>query len=174
MAEKPKAKKEKEGGRATFRQEEEKILVIPLRKMASRSPRNYRMKRSVREIKAFLARHAKTKPSNIFVSQQLNEKLWKGGIHSYPPKIKVKVAESEGKFYARLMDEKEKPKKQQQKRLGLRERLTRRRETAKEEKPEPKEEKAEPAKEAKPEPAKEKPKAEPKEINEEGLLEKSR
>ena len=173
MAEKSKPKKEKDAGKPASKQEGEKIVVIPLRKNARRSPKNYRMKRSVKQIREFLAKQAKASPSNVFISQQLNEMLWKGGIHGVPAKIKVKVSESDGKLYARLIDEKEKPKKESKRKLGLRQRLTRRKEAAKQEKPEPpKEEKAEPAKEAKPEPVKEKPKEEPK-LDEEMLLEES-
>lgn len=136
MAEKSEKKGlKKEGGSAAFKQGEEKILIIPLRKECRKSSRNMRKNRSVREIKAFLSRHMKTVPSKVSISQQLNESLWKGGLHNNQARIKVKVSsDEEGKVFARLMEEKEKPKKAKKSRLGIRERLARRREGAAEEK----------------------------------------
>jgi large subunit ribosomal protein L31e len=164
MAEKSKPGKEK-GGSAAFKQGEEKVLIIPLRHESRKSAKNKRMNRSVREIKAFLARHMHTELSSIQISQQLNEFLWKGGLHNPPSRIKIKVStDKEGKVLASLMEEKEKARKESKRRLGLRQRLARRREAAKEEKPEIKEK---PAAEKKPEPPKEKPKKQPAEAPEE-------
>jgi large subunit ribosomal protein L31e len=129
MAEKPKAEKKERASK-----QEEKVLVIPLRHQSRKSAKNMRKNRSVREIRAFLARHMRTEPSKVSISQQLNESLWKGGLHNTPAKIKVKVSmDEEGKVLARMLDEREKPKSQK-KGGGLRERLTRKREGAKEEK----------------------------------------
>jgi outer membrane biosynthesis protein TonB len=122
----------------------------------------------VSEIKAFLSRHMKAEPSNVSISQQLNESLWKGGVHNAPAKIKVKVSsDEEEKVFARLMEEKEKPKVQKKSRLGIRERLARRREAAKEEK-EPEKPAAKKKEEKKPELKKETP---PQEAEQDILLE---
>jgi len=163
MAEKSKTERKKEGGSAAFKQEE-KVLVIPLRRKARKSPRNMRMNRSVKEIRVFLSRHMRTEPSNVHISQQLNEFFWKGGVHNPPSRIKIKVRTGEeGKVFASMLEEKERLKKESKKKLGLRERLARRKEGAGEEKTEEK-----PEKPAAPEPSKEKPKKErPKETPEE-------
>jgi ribosomal protein L31E len=131
MAEKPKSEKKKE-----TKQEEEKVITIPLRHKADKSAKNMRMNRSIREIRLFLARHMKAGLSDVSISQQLNESLWKGGFHKPPASIKVKVSkDDEGKVRAQLIDEKGKPKKERKSRLGLRERLARRKEeSVKEEK----------------------------------------
>jgi len=134
MAGKPKSEKKKESGSHAFKQGDEKVLIIPLRHESRKSARNMRKNRSVREVKAFLFRHMKA--SKVSISQQLNEALWKGGLHNNRANIKIKAKmDDEGKVTARLMDEMEKPKKQSRKKAGLRERLARRREGAKEEKP---------------------------------------
>src|SRR4030043_454838 len=157
MAKKPKSGKEKEGGTTgrkasgdafkrepALKQGEEKVLIIPLRHKARRSAKNKRMNRSVREIKLFLAKHMGTELSNVSISQQLNEFLWKGGFHNPPSKIRVKVSsDEEGNVLARLVDEKEKPRKEKKSKLGLRERLAKRREGAKEEEKKPEEKKTE-------------------------------
>jgi large subunit ribosomal protein L31e len=154
MAEKSKAEKEKGGGTKTGG--EEKVMVIPLKNKARRSAKNMRMNRSVRTVREFLSRHMRTEPSNVRISQQLNESLWKGGLHNPPSRIKVKVStDGEGKVFASLLDEKERTKKEKKSRFGLRERLARRKEPAKEEKPAEIKEKA--AVEKKPEPKKEEP-----------------
>lgn len=165
-----KHEQKREGGSAAFKQEE-KVMVIPLAKESRKSSRNMRKNRSVREIKAFLSRHMRTVPSNVFISQQLNEFLWKGGIHNTPAKIKVRVSTGEdGKVFARLLDEKDRARKEIRKKQGLMNRLARRREgAAPVEKTEPKkdappqkpEEKPAPA-EKKPEPMKETPQEEAK------------
>ena len=171
MAEKPKSEK-KAAPKAEHVQKEDKVLVIPLRHQSRKSAKNMRKNRAVREIRAFLSRHMKVEASNVSISQQLNESLWKGGLHNTPARIKVKVSTGEeGKVFARLMEEKEKPKSQKKK-LGIRERLSRRRTEGKSEpesKAEPKEKPAAP----KPEEKKPEPKELPKEAppEEEALLE---
>src|SRR4030042_1961077 len=168
MAKKPKSGKEKEGGTTgrkasgdafkrepALKQGDEKVLIIPLRHKARRSAKNKRMNRSVREIKLFLAKHMGTELSNVSISQQLNEFLWKGGFHNPPSKIRVKVSsDEEGNVLARLVDRKEKKSK-----LGLRERLAKRREGAKEEEKKSEDKKPEEKKpaEKRTEPAKERP-----------------
>jgi large subunit ribosomal protein L31e len=178
MAEKTKpAKKE-----ASIKQEE-KVLVVPLRARTKKSPRGSRMKHSVSEIRSFLSRHMKADPSDISISQQLNESLMRKGFHRPPAKVKIKVStDEEGRVFAKLLDEKEKSKIQKKK--GLRERLTGRRESSKEGKPEEKREakpdskpevsKAEAKKEEKPEAGnKQKPKEAPaEELDQDILLEK--
>jgi len=153
MAEKPKSEKEKQAPSA---KQEEKVLVIPLRREARRSAKNMRKNRSVRAIRAFLARHMRTDVSNVSISQQLNEALWKGGLHNNLASIKVKVKTEDGNVLASMLDEKERGKKQKGK-VGLRQRLARRKEAAKEEKPA--EIKEKPASEKKPELKKEGAKA---------------
>ncbi|MCX6815131.1 MAG: 50S ribosomal protein L31e [Candidatus Aenigmarchaeota archaeon] len=139
---------------------EEKIVTIPLRHESRKSAKNMRMNRSVRTVREFLSRHMRTEPSKVMISQQLNESLWKGGVHNPPSKIKVKVSTGEeGKVFASLIDEKEGPKIQKKK-LSLRERLARRKEDAgkKPDKPtstEKAEEKAKAAAKEKPEEKKE-------------------
>jgi len=111
--------------------EGERIVVIPLRKKLLKSPENVRTNRSVSEIRIFLARHMKSDPSRVSVSQQLNESLWKGGIHKRLSRIKVKVStDGEGRIFAKLPDERERLKKERKAKLGLRERLSMRRETS--------------------------------------------
>lgn len=162
MAEKPKTEKKKEGAKASPVKQEEKVLIIPLRHQSRKSAKNMRKNRAVREIRIFLARHMKTEASKVSISQQLNEFLWKGGLHNTPAKIKVRVStDEEGKVSARLLDEKEKPKLHKKK-PGLMNRLARRKESPKEEKPAAKPAVPKPE-ENKPEPKKEVPKEAPPE-----------
>lgn len=148
MAEKPKAEK-KAAPKPEPVQKEDKVLIIPLKHQSRKSAKNMRKNRAVREIKIFLARHMKAELSNVYISQQLNEYLWKGGLHNTPVKIKVRVSTDEdGKVTARLLDEKEMAKKERKK-PGLRERLARRRAGAKEE-PKKEEKPAAPKPELKP------------------------
>jgi len=121
MAEKPKTEKKEHASK-----QEEKVMIIPLRHQSRKSAKNMRKNRSVREIRAFLARHMRTEPSNVSISQQLNESLWKGGLHNNQARIKIKVRTGEeGKVLASMLDEKERGKKQSKRKVGLRQRLRR-------------------------------------------------
>ncbi len=171
MAEKPKTEK-KAAPKTESVQKEDKVVIIPLRHRSRKSAKNMRKNRAVSEIRLFLARHMKVEASNVSISQQLNESLWKGGLHNTPSKIKVRVStDEEGKILVRLLDEKEKPKAE--KKSGLRDRLTRRRAEAKEEKSEAKKEEKPSAKPAvpKPEEKKPEPKKEPEDIEQGMVLE---
>lgn len=117
MAEKPKKSRSEDSSL----KEGEKIFTIPLRHKILKSPRNYRMNRSVREIRAFLSRHMKVSSSDITLSQRLNEFLWKGGMHNPPSKIRVKAGiDDEGRVLARLPEEVE---IKEERKAGLRERF---------------------------------------------------
>ncbi len=69
----------------------ERIYVIPLgdvRKVPSRK----RSANAVRFVQAFLAKNMK---GNIKLDKALNEKLWKKGMRSIPPRIKVRATKQE-------------------------------------------------------------------------------
>ncbi len=108
-------------------QEAEKIMIIPLRQTQVKSPKSLKMKRSIKQVRSFLAKHMKSDPSNVSISQQLNESLWKRGIHNPPAKLKIKVSsDKDGKILASMIGEVERPKKDSKaKKAGLRERLKR-------------------------------------------------
>ena len=89
----------------------ERVYTVPLRD-AFVKPRNKRTPRAVKILREFAARHMKTDPENVLISNMLNAFLWARGIQKPPRKVKVKMVAKEGKVYVLMMDEKleEKPK----------------------------------------------------------------
>lgn len=73
-------------------QEEERILVIPLR-AAWAAPRTKRAPRAVKAIREYVKRHLK--PDRIFIDDVLNEHLWARGREHPPRRIRVKAIKFE-------------------------------------------------------------------------------
>jgi large subunit ribosomal protein L31e len=82
---------------------EEKIFTIPLRAGWVNEPKNKRAKRAVNDIKLFLRKNLKV--DDVFISEKLNDEIWKSGAQMPPPRIKVKVKAEDGTAKARLPDE---------------------------------------------------------------------
>ena len=95
----------------------ERILTVPLRKEWLKSSRTSRTKRSVKAARSFIERHMKS--DQVKLSEKVNQKIWAGGIHKPPGKIRVKaVVDKEGVVKVMLPDEKprkEEPKKGEKK-----------------------------------------------------------
>lgn len=79
----------------------DKIYTIPLRD-AYNARRPNRAKKAVKIIRKFLARHTKSKA--VKLDPSLNEILWDRGIEKPPRRVKLKVAEVEGKLTASLIE----------------------------------------------------------------------
>ncbi len=89
----------------------ERVYTVPLRD-AFVKPRNKRTPRAIKILREFAARHMKTDPENVLISNMVNAFLWARGIQKPPRKVKVKMLAKDGKVYVLMMDEKleEKPK----------------------------------------------------------------
>ena len=72
--------------------QEERIYVVPLAKDYKKAPNWNRTKRAVKTLRAFINRHMK--PEALYVSQEVNERLWENGIKNPPRKIRVRVTKS--------------------------------------------------------------------------------
>jgi large subunit ribosomal protein L31e len=70
----------------------ERIYTISLER-ALMVPRTRRAKRTINIIREFAVRHMKS--SNIKISEELNEGVWKRGIRSPPRRITVKMVKNE-------------------------------------------------------------------------------
>jgi len=89
----------------------ERVYTVPLAD-AFVKPRKKRTPRAVKIVREFAARHMKTDPENVLISNMVNAFLWARGIQKPPRKIKVKMVSKDGKVYVLMLDEKleEKPK----------------------------------------------------------------
>jgi large subunit ribosomal protein L31e len=75
---------------------EEKVYTIPLRHVWVVTPRGKRAPRSVRDVRAYVARHMKA--DEVAISNEINSELWARGINKPPRKITVRaVKDKEGK-----------------------------------------------------------------------------
>jgi large subunit ribosomal protein L31e len=86
----------KKAARLARREEkyEEHIFIIPLKyppKMAAYK----RAKRSVGEVRKYLARHTKTQPEDIHIDSSINEIIWARGGKHVPPRIRVRAMKFE-------------------------------------------------------------------------------
>jgi large subunit ribosomal protein L31e len=72
--------------------QEERIYVVPLAKEFMKSPNWNRTKRAVKALKKFVTRHMK--PEALYLSQEVNERLWENGIKNPPRKIRVRVTKT--------------------------------------------------------------------------------
>lgn len=75
---------------------EERIYVVPIRKVKKLVPRWKRAPRAARFVREFIAKH--TKADEVIIGTDVNEKIWERGIEKPPSKLRVKVTieEKEG------------------------------------------------------------------------------
>ena len=74
--------------------QEERFYVIPLAKNGyEKTPEWKRSKRAIKIIQEFLTRHMKPE-GKVYVSQEVNERVWERGIKNPPRKIRVRVTKS--------------------------------------------------------------------------------
>ena len=74
--------------------DDENTYIIPLRKVKMRSRRK-RAPYAIHIIKEYIQRHMKVSEKNIWIDNQVNEKIWERGIEKPPTKIKVKAVKFE-------------------------------------------------------------------------------
>lgn len=72
----------------------ERLYTVPLR-AAFHTPRTYRAKRAVNEIRKFIARHMKTELVKVWIDNPVNEAVWARGIQKPPRRIRVKAIKFE-------------------------------------------------------------------------------
>ncbi len=104
---------------------EEAIYTISLGNVYEK-PRKKRAPRAIKEIRAFVVRHAKVSPSSIKISERVNSLVWKSSIEKPPRKIRVKILKKEEIAFVLLPEEKleenkemeKKEEKNKQKKVG--------------------------------------------------------
>jgi len=90
------ATEEKAAGEEEIEVVEERIYTIPLRHVHVVTPRGRRAPRSVRDVRAYIARHMRSE--EVSISNEVNELLWSRSINKPPRRIKVRaVKDKEGK-----------------------------------------------------------------------------
>lgn len=68
---------------------EERIYVVPIRKVKKIVPRWKRAPRAARFVREFIAKH--TKADEVIIGTDVNEKIWERGIEKPPSKLRVRV-----------------------------------------------------------------------------------
>jgi large subunit ribosomal protein L31e len=68
----------------------EKVYTVPLRSGWVKEPRSKRSNRAMRDLKAFVLKHAKTK--DVKISKGINELIFARGFQKPPSRIKVEVS----------------------------------------------------------------------------------
>ena len=72
--------------------QEERIYIVPLAKEFQKAPNWNRTKRAMKALRKFVNRHMK--PEVLYISQEVNERMWENGIKNPPRKIRVRVTKS--------------------------------------------------------------------------------
>ena len=99
---------------------EEKLFTIPLRKEFIKVASYKKTPRAIREVKKFISKHMKV--DEVKIGKHLNLKLWKDGIKSPPPRVKVKSIKEDD--YARVeLPEFKFDKKKEEVKKGVKEKL---------------------------------------------------
>ncbi len=74
--------------------QEERFYVVPLAKNGyMKAPRWKRAKKAMTVLRAFLTKHMKPE-GPVYISQEVNERIWENGIRHPPRKIRVRVTKS--------------------------------------------------------------------------------
>jgi len=74
--------------------QEERYYVVPLAKKGfEKVPRWKRSKKAMIVLREFLVRHMKPE-GDVYIAQELNERVWENGIKNPPRKIRVRVTKS--------------------------------------------------------------------------------
>lgn len=70
---------------------EERIMIVPLRKLLLTTPRTRKAPRAIRVIKSHVAQHMKAKVDDIWLDTHINEAIWKRGIENPPARLRIKA-----------------------------------------------------------------------------------
>ncbi len=74
--------------------QEERYYVVPLAKKGFELvPRWKRSKKAILVLREFIVRHMKPE-GDVYIAQELNERVWENGIKNPPRKIRVRVTKS--------------------------------------------------------------------------------
>ena len=73
----------------------ERIMIVPLRKEMLKAPRYRRTKKAVNALREFIAHHTKAKLDDVKLGIKLNNEMWKNGIQNPPHKVKVVVTKDD-------------------------------------------------------------------------------
>ncbi|MHA1719036.1 MAG: 50S ribosomal protein L31e [Promethearchaeota archaeon] len=74
--------------------QEERYYVVPLAKKGfEKVPRWKRSKKAIIVLREYLTRHMKPE-GEVYISQELNERIWENGIKNPPRKIRIRVTKS--------------------------------------------------------------------------------
>lgn len=86
---------EVEGDEAKSEEEiqEERFYVVPLAKGYMKGPNWCRTDKAMRVLRAFVKRHMKPE-GDVYVSQDLNERIWENGMKNPPRKLRIRVTKS--------------------------------------------------------------------------------
>lgn len=74
--------------------QEERMYTVNLAKEFMKTKNWKRTKKAVKALRQFAVRHMKPEADMVFISQDVNERLWENGIKNPPRKIRVRMTKS--------------------------------------------------------------------------------
>jgi len=73
----------------------EGFLTVSFKELGHK-PKPQRARQAIRYLKKALKKHLRKDPESITITSEVNEFIWKKGIHNLPTKIEVNVVEKDG------------------------------------------------------------------------------
>ncbi|MHA1584065.1 MAG: 50S ribosomal protein L31e [Promethearchaeota archaeon] len=73
--------------------QEERFYVVPLAKGFRKGPKWNASKKAMKTLQEFLRRHMKPE-GEVFVSMELNQRVWENGIKNPPRRVRIRVTKS--------------------------------------------------------------------------------
>jgi large subunit ribosomal protein L31e len=74
--------------------QEERIYTVPLAKEFMKTKNWKKTKKAVKALKQFVIRHMKPEAELVYLSQEINERLWENGIKNPPRKIRIRAVKT--------------------------------------------------------------------------------
>jgi large subunit ribosomal protein L31e len=84
---------EKEEGEEKEEIQEERFYIVPLAKGYHKGASWYRSHKAISVLRVFVKRHMKPE-GDVYISQELNERIWENGIRNPPRKIRIRCTKS--------------------------------------------------------------------------------
>ena len=72
---------------------EERVYVVPLRKLMRGSRGLQRAKKAIKVLKHFVSKHMHSE--NVKIMEEVNQQVWNNGIRNPPRKIKIRAVRTE-------------------------------------------------------------------------------
>jgi large subunit ribosomal protein L31e len=83
--------------------EEERVISLRLRKAIEGGPNYERARRAVKYIRKYVSKHFHVEPSQVKISNEVNEQIWLHGGKNPPIKIRIVCVKKDNKVEVKAL-----------------------------------------------------------------------